>query len=169
MGKPPTVTSVVCGGMRRRLNYSYDDGSQMIEEYDMRTHELLVRLTKKPKDIGEAPWVYEVGEQPPKSNEETLMKSSNNNVRGSLAQPIFLRKDELSAFQWRIRNLPYPADTYMVDIDADKQEIVVRTTNKKYYKRFDVADLRRAGLKLQKELLSWEHKNNCLVVTVGGC
>jgi len=29
---------VVCGGFRRRLNYTYDDGSQMIEEYDMRTH-----------------------------------------------------------------------------------------------------------------------------------
>jgi hypothetical protein len=50
--KPPTVTSIVVGGARRRLNYSYDDGSQMIEEYDMRTHELLTRLTKKPKDLG---------------------------------------------------------------------------------------------------------------------
>jgi len=39
----------------------------------------------------------------------------------ALTQPIFIRKDELSTFQWRIRNLPYPADTYIVNVDNDKQ------------------------------------------------
>lgn len=48
-----------------------------------------------------------------------------------LFQPIFTRKDTPQAFQWRIRNLPYPLPTYQVSIDDEKQQIVVRTTNKK--------------------------------------
>lgn len=69
-------------------------------------------------------------------------------------------------FQWRIRNLPYPVETYLVDIDNEKQEIVVKTTNKKYYKRFEIGDMKRRGLKLEKGNLSHDWKTNTLVITV---
>jgi DPCD protein family len=46
-------------------------------------------------------------------------------------QPQFTRRDTERSFQWRIRNLPYPADTYAVTVDEEKQQIVVRTSNKK--------------------------------------
>lgn len=46
-------------------------------------------------------------------------------------QPQFSRRDTASAFQWRIRNLPYAPDVYSVTVDDDAQQIVVRTTNKK--------------------------------------
>jgi hypothetical protein len=36
-------------------------------------------------------------------------------------QPVFVRKDTLEAFQWRVRNLPYPEDTYILDVDPEKQ------------------------------------------------
>jgi protein DPCD len=39
------------------------------------------------------------------------------------------RKDTRAALQWRIRNLPYPLDTY--NVTAEDKLIVVRTTNKK--------------------------------------
>ena len=29
-----------------------------------------------------------------------------------VAQPIFVRQDQVKSFQWRIRNLPYPVDVY---------------------------------------------------------
>jgi hypothetical protein len=36
--------------------------------------------------------------------------------------------------QWRVRNVPYPIDTYLITADVETHEIVIRTTNKKYFK-----------------------------------
>ena len=77
-----------------------------------------------------------------------------------------MRKDALEAFQWRVRNLPYPEDAYILEVDPEKQEIVIKTTVKKYYKRFDIPDLKRINVKLDKALLSFSHKNNTLIVSV---
>lgn len=46
-------------------------------------------------------------------------------------QPIFSRKDTEQHFQWRIRNLPYPADNYDVSVDHSDNKVVIRTKNKK--------------------------------------
>jgi len=42
----------------------------------------------------------------------------------------------MDCFQWRVRNLPYPESTYNITIDPTDNKFVIRTTNKKYYKRF---------------------------------
>ena len=57
-----------------------------------------------------------------------------------------MRKDTNERFEWRIRNLPYPKDNYIIEVDHQKQQIVLKTVNKKYYKRIDIPDLRRVGL-----------------------
>jgi len=77
-----------------------------------------------------------------------------------------LRKDTNDAYQFRIRNLPYPAEVYSVEVDAEKQELVVRTSNKKYYKRFEIPDIKRKGLKLEPGKVSWVYTNNTLVISV---
>ena len=51
MGKA-TATSIIIGG-RRRLNYSFEDKSEIVEEYDIKSHELLSRKIKKPSHIKE--------------------------------------------------------------------------------------------------------------------
>merc|ERR1712091_198574 len=86
-------------------------------------------------------------------------------MRASSSNPIFLRKDTPEHFQWRIRNLPYPADVYSVTIDHEKQQIVVRTSNKKYFKRVAVEDLMRLNLKLKDESLTWKHQHNTLIIS----
>ena len=78
--------------------------------------------------------------------------------------PIFLRKDSETHFEWRIRNLPYPKEVYSVEIDHNKQEIVLRTTNKKYYKRFEIADMKRIGLKLEDQYVAWKYQNNTVII-----
>jgi len=77
-----------------------------------------------------------------------------------------LRKDTKDAYQFRIRNLPYPAEVYSVETDTEKQEIVIRTSNKKYYKRFDIPELKNKGLKLESGKVGWVYANNTLVVSV---
>lgn len=79
---------------------------------------------------------------------------------------MFVRKDTADAYQFRIRNLPYPAEVYSVEVDSEKQELVVRTSNKKYYKRFDIPEMKRKGSKLEADEVSWVYTNNTLVVSV---
>jgi len=73
-----------------------------------------------------------------------------------LIKPIFIRKDTAERFEWRIRNLKWPKEVYSLEIDEQKQEIVVRTSNKKYFKRFDIPDLKRLGIKLEDSSVVWK-------------
>jgi hypothetical protein len=88
---------------------------------------------------------------------------------------VFSRKDTLTEFEFRVRNLPYTADNFEVSIDEKTQQIVVRTVNKKYFKRcvscnrrIDLPDIQREmpGYKLLAENLDWSFKNMTLVVSV---
>ena len=88
---------------------------------------------------------------------ETNFDPQSDMLAPSSQNPIFLRKDTESRFEWRIRNLPYPKETYSVEIDHNKQEIVLRTTNKKYYKRFDIPDMKRLGMKLEDAKIAWKY------------
>ncbi|KAM5244523.1 protein DPCD isoform 3-T3 [Hipposideros larvatus] len=109
-------------------------------------------------------WQIEVGEPAPHgagSLGPELIKESNANV----CQPIFMRKDTKMSFQWRIRNLPYPQDVYSVCADQKERCVVVRTTNKKYYKKFSIPDLDRYQLPLDDSLLSSAHANCTLIIS----
>ncbi|KYO38562.1 protein DPCD [Alligator mississippiensis] len=79
------------------------------------------------------------------------------------AYPVFARQDTLSSFQWRIHNLPYPAEVYSVAVE--QRCCVVRTANKKYYKKFSIPDLDRYQLPLDAAALSFTHANNTLIIT----
>ena len=76
-----------------------------------------------------------------------------------------MRKDTDKRFEWRIRNLPYPKDTYSVEVDHEKQQIVLRTSNKKYFKRIDIPDLKRAGIKLEESEVAWKYANNTVIIS----
>merc|ERR1719356_1204964 len=146
---------------RKKIHTTFPDGSEMVEEFDERTDVLLLRKSRKPTTLGgEGDWVFEVGQAP-----ERAFDPHADMMRPSSSNPIFLRKDTPEHFQWRIRNLPYPANVYSVTADHDKQDIVVRTSNKKYYKRIELLDLRRNGLKLKDELLTWKHQHNTLIIS----
>lgn len=122
---------------------------------------LLLRKTRQPTPLGgEGEWVYEVGQAP-----ESGFDCHSDMLRPSSSNPLFLRKDTPEHFQWRIRNLPYPAEVYSVTIDHEKQEIVVRTSNKKYYKRINVPDLGCVGAKLTADSLTWKHQHNTLIIS----
>ena len=85
-------------------------------------------------------------------------------MRPSSVNPVLVRKDRVNAFEWRIRNLPYPKPTYSVTIDPEQRQVVVRTANKKYFKRIDIEDLDRMRLPLEEKALSWTHENNTLII-----
>lgn len=158
-GEPKRMCVISEG--RKKVHTTYPDGSEMVEEFDERSDVLLLRKSKKANNLGrQAEWVYEVGQAPPKH-----FDPSSDFMQASSGNPLFLRKDTPEVFQWRIRNLGYPDNVYSVTNDHAKQQIVVRTSNKKYFKRIDVPDLQRLGLKLKDELLSWKHQYDTLIIS----
>ena len=58
-----TTTSLVAGG-RHKVQTIYRDGTEMVEEYDARTGELVLRRWKSTSGIGSKAtgWLYEIGE-----------------------------------------------------------------------------------------------------------
>ena len=137
----------------------FKDGSEIVEEYGIYSEEIESRRVKKIGMTGKEQWTTEIGEEiKPRSNDEFLIKENDNN-------PLFIRKDTQNEFQWRIRNLKGDADNFMVECDKDKQQIVIRTKNKKYYKRFNIPDLERLNLKLDESLMKVNFVNNTLIIS----
>ncbi|OMJ85328.1 hypothetical protein SteCoe_13361 [Stentor coeruleus] len=151
-------TCVISGGVRK-LHSTYPDGMEIVEEFNIQTHELLTRKVKKISEIGEGKWEWEVGEPTATFNPENeLMRASSNN-------PVFIRKDTITEFQWRVRNLPYPPEVYSVTGESSTGKITIRTSNKKYFKVFTVPDLIRNHIPLNPELIRWGHEFNTLIIS----
>eukprot|EP00455_Lapot_gusevi_P049059 TRINITY_DN6881_c0_g1_i1.p1 TRINITY_DN6881_c0_g1~~TRINITY_DN6881_c0_g1_i1.p1 ORF type:complete len:220 (+),score=33.27 TRINITY_DN6881_c0_g1_i1:71-661(+) len=159
MASRATKTAIVSGG-RKKIHSTLDDGSEMVEEFDVETDELLVRKVRRPNALGAfGEWVYEIGQPVKKFNPESdlLVESQQN--------PVFARQDTASHFQWRIRNLPYPLETYQLSVDDATQDIVLRTTNRKYFKRIAIPEMKTLRLGLQPELVQYEHQFNTLIIS----
>ncbi|XP_041065810.1 protein DPCD isoform X1 [Carcharodon carcharias] len=154
-------TAVVQDG-KRKVHYLFPDGSEMVEEHEVSNDQLMVRKWRQKSQLGSrGPWQVEVGETFPGavgSLEQQLIQESSSN-------PIFTRKDTKTSFQWRIRNLPYPKNVYSATIDPDQRCCIVRTSNKKYYKKFNIPDMDRCSLPLDSSALSFTHANNTLIIT----
>lgn len=153
------TTAIVSGG-RRKVHTNWEDGSELVEEYDAQTMELLVRKRRGKTVLGrEAEWEYLVGDAPTRWDpQQGLLKESTQN-------PLFSRKDLKDVFQWRVRNLPYTADVFSVTVDEADKKIVIRTSNKKYYKRFNIPEMDALKLPLNPASLTHSFANSTLVVS----
>ena len=41
---------------------------------------------------------------------------------------------------------------------------MLKTTNKKYYKRIDIPDLKRAELEIEESSVTWKYANNTVII-----
>ncbi|MEQ2304310.1 hypothetical protein AMECASPLE_025715 [Ameca splendens] len=158
--KSSQKTALIHDG-KKKIHYLFTDGKEMAEEYDLKTDELISRKWRQKSTLGvQGVWQVEVGEplNLPAGLDCDVIKENCSN-------PVFMRKDTKSSFQWRIRNLPYPKDVFSVSVEPSERCIVIKTTNKKYYKKFSVPDLDRSELPLDGSALSYTHANNTLIVS----
>ncbi|CAG9463068.1 unnamed protein product [Pedinophyceae sp. YPF-701] len=152
-------TTAINSGGRKKMHTTFDDGSELVEEYDMTTDELLVRKWRRKTPLGKLQnWEFLVGDAEPTA-------AAGGELRESSSAPTFHRRDTRGMFQWRIRNLPFPAEVYSVTVDESDRKIVVRTSNKKYYKRFAIPDLDLLQLPLEQSRVQWEWANSTLVIS----
>lgn len=50
--------------------------------------------------------------------------------------------------------------------DQQNRSLVVRTSNKKYFKKIEIPELDRVGLLPEQDRISFTHKFNTLIITV---
>ena len=160
MYRPGGKSTAIMAGSRKKVHTTWDDiGVEMVEEYDATTDQLLLRKLRRDSGLGsrESKWEVEVGEDAQRADDGMLAISSD--------QPEILRKDTKDCFQWRVRNIEYPVEVYTIMADTEKNEIVVRTSNKKWFKRISIPDMDRMGLKVEQEGIKFTHANRTLVIS----
>lgn len=60
----------------------------------------------------------------------------------------------------------FPKENFLVELDKAKDDIVIKTVNKKYYKRFDIPDLKRLKIALDESNMKINFQNNTLIISV---
>lgn len=81
-------------------------------------------------------------------------------------QPYIIKRITSTALEWRIRNLSYPIDVYSVLADPDNKCIIVKTSNKKYYKKITIPELERVNLVPDQKRIEYTYKFGTLIITV---
>ncbi|CAD7003065.1 protein DPCD [Ceratitis capitata] len=159
-------------GRCRKIHYKFPDGQQMAEEYSMDTGIVQRRAWRKCKQLmGEPEWEIELGETSRQINQCLGGGDADSSINNdftlveSNTAPALTKRITKKNIEWRIRNLPYPVDVYQVTAEPDKRAIVVRTTNKKYYKVITVPELDRCNLLPSQSNISIHHQYNTLIIT----
>jgi hypothetical protein len=156
----PTTTPAVPLGGKTRFHTTFSDQVTMVEEYDAQSDELLMRKWQSTSILGaKGKWEFEIGEEaaPGGGDGGGLFGVSNSN-------PSFHARDTAEAWEWRVRNVPYAKEIYTITVEPETQELVLRTSNKKYFKRFHIPSMRRHSLLLNQDDVTWDHSNNTLVI-----
>ncbi|XP_072392841.1 protein DPCD [Diabrotica undecimpunctata] len=144
----------------KKVHYELDKGQVMVEEYNIQTGVLTRRAWKRlGKLANEEAWDIEIGDPDP-----TFLNKEEYSIKESSGQPCITRRNTKKILEWRIRNLPYPIEVYSITIDPDEQCLVVRTSNKKYFKKLPIPDLARLGISLDQSNVSFTHKFNTLII-----
>ncbi|CAG4930432.1 unnamed protein product [Colias eurytheme] len=145
----------------RKIHYKFDDDKEMVEEYNVDTKVLLRRAWKSKGKLGsEGKWDVEIGDPIP----DAVQPIDSAEIVESKDQPVVTRRNTRVNLEWRIRNLPYPIETYGLKANNDEKCIVVSTTNKKYYKKLFIPELTRLGLNVEQANIQSSHKYNTLIV-----
>ncbi|XP_055373138.1 protein DPCD [Condylostylus longicornis] len=160
--KEAEKTSLINGNVRK-IHYKFKNGKEMVEEYSLETGVIQRRAWKICKELmGDPVWDIELGEV---MNVPLTQDQQNLVVRESNTEPILTKRITKKNIEWRIRNLPYPIDNYIVIADADKKSIIVKTKNKKYYKIIDIPELNRCNTSPDQENITIHHQYSTLIIT----
>ena len=155
--KTSKKTCLVSDG-KKKVHYLFTSGVEMAEEYELKTGVLLLRKFKRKRILGgEGKWEIEVG------NSVSPADPDGQFISESFSNPILARTDTTTHFQWRIRNLTYPRSNYIVSCETS--EIIVKTVNKKYYKKIMIPDMERCEIMFDSNNLSFDHANSTLIIS----
>ncbi|XP_057664675.1 protein DPCD [Diorhabda carinulata] len=144
----------------KKVHYELNDGRQLVEEYNTDTGVLTRRAWRNLSNLSnEEKWDIEIGDPEP-----TYNSKEEHAIKESSGQPFISRRNTRTNLEWRIRNLPYPPEVYSVIVNPEEQCLVVKTSNKKYFKKIPIPDLSRLNIRLDQTKVSFTHKFNTLII-----
>ncbi|XP_019529215.3 protein DPCD [Aedes albopictus] len=149
-------------GTVRKVHYTFQDGTEMAEEYSTETGCVLRRAWKVRSDLlRKDDWEIELGEPIPKA----LKNGDEFALQEAATEPLLSKRVTRNCIEWRIRNLPYPLSTYTITCEGDARTITVRTSNKKYFKKIVVPEFQRCNFPPKVEDLMVKHQYNTLIIS----
>ncbi|KXJ74639.1 hypothetical protein RP20_CCG013233 [Aedes albopictus] len=149
-------------GTVRKVHYTFQDGTEMAEEYSTETGCVLRRAWKVRSDLlRNDDWEIELGEPIPKA----LKNGDEFALQEAPTEPFLSKRVTRNCIEWRIRNLPYPLSTYTITCEGDARTVTVRTSNKKYFKKIVVPEFQRCNFAPKVEDLMVKHQYNTLIIS----
>jgi protein DPCD len=146
MFRPGGKSTAMASDGKVKVHTTWPDGSEQVEEYDQKTEQLLSRKMRRKSSVGgEGPWEFEIGEAPTRPSDVGIVENPDN--------PICVRRDTRRQFQWRIRNISFPVEVYLVTVSPEEHTVTIRTSNKKWYKKLLVPDTQRLGCQVWLNLM----------------
>lgn len=134
---------------------------------------VLRKWRSKGKVGGFSNWVLEVGSAAPSDTDGRGSSSrecggKNNALVAESAgrNPEWHARDAFQFWEWVVTNIAYPQSTYSVTVDVESQQLVLRTANKKFFKRWSVCALRRREMRLELESVAFAHDPKSSVLTI---
>ena len=152
---------------------------------------LIVRRWRCKDNMGwDLPWEYEIGEgkeipnqplPPPttllgaKAPPDVPPTSSNSNPINEIEtlsisnrNPSFHKLSNSHSLIYEIQNCPWPKENYSLSLDVTHPTkiFVLRTMNKKYFKKISIPSLLRLSLPLEENALSFTHDLEKMVLTI---
>ena len=166
-GKGVTTALQVAGKVR--VQTKFEDGVERNEEWvraGAKGETIILQSRRWRGSDGaklvqkESDWQYEIGD------DSSSIRHTNNSygIVSSRDCPVFIAENEISHFVWKIKNCPWPEENFKVNVDSKAQEVVIRTLNKKYYKRFKVPALVRLNILLDESKLSFSLQGDCVML-----
>lgn len=169
--------SLVPGGKKTAINKDgvqriqsvFPDGSECIEDFDIKTQLCIMRKWRRVSKLGRlTDWEVEIGEEAPRQG--ALQGSQQGPQRAEIVAGLYVaggtpqvvRQDVDEFFVFRITNMPWEESNYIVHVEEN--DIVLRTANRKYFKRLHISDLDRLGIPHVEQFLRLRHQNNTLLV-----
>ncbi|KAK9885020.1 hypothetical protein WA026_009247 [Henosepilachna vigintioctopunctata] len=145
----------------KKVHYQLKDGREIVEDYNLQTNVVTRRAWKKDTIENQNIWDIELGDK----DEIPNIQMETQLIKENLSQPIISKRNTRINLEWRIRNLPYPIEIYSVTCNKDKNSLIVRTSNKKYFKIIHLPELDRLCIPLKQESVTFSHKCNTLIIT----
>lgn len=141
----------------QKIHTVFKDGSECLEEFDIKDQICVTRKWRKIDQLGRlGDWTWEIGEPGAQKSEVVtdMFQASNT--------PVVSRHDSEQFYLFKITNMPWPESNYMVTAEDDY--LVVRTANKKFYKKLEISDLKWQKLPLIQNFIKFKAYNNTLII-----
>ncbi|CAL5984837.1 DPCD_family protein [Hexamita inflata] len=145
----------------QRIHTIMPDQTECIEEFDIKENICVARKWRRVDKLGRiSDWDFEIGELPQQQQDKS--KQVTTDLFAASNQPVITRHDSEGYYLFKITQMPWPESNYQVT--AEDNQLVVRTANKKFYKKLTITDLDWQKIQLVNNFIKFKSFNNTLVI-----